>query len=260
MRFLTNTRACQSALEADKNYPNGHIYRLDGSPAVFICKNKIDLGLAACRDQIMQDTMNNNGWNATVYGRTNNEYNPLARSTFSTNTRNQIVRAAYNSLDIALREQVLPHCMCRGFKFYDMIMARGNTDAFIVHRRQHLVYRLNDHFDNPNVVNGVKGHADDSLYHNGWVRNDVDRTFVGLLYLTTQREGCDQDSGTEFSGGDLRFPMISEDASDKEYSYHPKFSEMIIFPASPLYLHAVPKVTAGTRIVVTTWWTIPGYN
>jgi hypothetical protein len=260
MRFLSNLPAFKFAADADANYDHGHIYAIDDAPAVFVCKTKIDLGLAACRDRLIQDTLNNQGRYATVYGRTDNEYNPVARSTFSTSTRDQTVRAAYNALDISLRDQVLPYVKCRGFDFHDMIMARGNQNVFQVHQRQHLVYQADDHFDNPHLVNGTRGHADDSLFQNRWVRNDPQRIFVGLLYLSTRNEECAIDSRTEFAGGELRFPMVTNSDDDTPFAYSPKFGELVFFPASPLYIHAVPKITKGTRIVVTTWYSIPGYN
>ena len=259
VEFRKSASGYAAALAAEKNYDNGQIYRIDGAPALFETKAKIDLGLERCRDQIIDDYRNNFGRPSTVYGANGGEVSAEYRSGFNVNTRNQIIRAAYNALDINFREQVLPDIKCRDFEFYNMIFDRKADAAFGITDRQQLMYQLDDHFDGPQTT-GVRGHADDSVFDgSAWTRNDPRRIMVGLLYLTNYDPKALPRSDVSFAGGELLFPLLT-DRDDREYRIRPEFGDIVYFPASPLYLHAVTKITAGTRVVVTTWYNIPGYN
>jgi 2-oxoglutarate-Fe(II)-dependent oxygenase superfamily protein len=259
VRFRTDSAAYPAALASEANYENGHIYKIDGTPALFETKNKIDLGLGRSRDQILDDFRNNNGRPSAIYANGGAAVNPDFRSGFSATTRHNSIRAAYNSLDINFRDLVLPDLKCKSFEFHDMIFQRGNADVFGITDRQQLIYQLDDHFDGPPTL-GVRGHADDSLFNGTrWNRNDPRRVMVGLLYLTSFDPAALPRSDTTFAGGELFFPLLT-DGNGKEYRIRPEFGDIVYFPASPLYIHAVTKLTAGTRVVVTTWYNIPGYN
>lgn len=254
MDFMEEHPGFAAALASEANYKHGHIRRPDSKPALFLTTNRIDLGLAACRDAILDDINNGNGAQAPVY-RGSDDVGPDSRfrSTLIANSRHEALRAAYNSLDICMRDQIMPRIACNDFIFSQ----RYSSNPFTVHRRQQLVYQTNDHFQN--TGNGIKGHADDSIWQGKWVRNDPQRHIVGLLYLTDHVDRAVDDDPYRFSGGDLIFPMIA-DHTNVPFVVHPYFGMLCFFPASPLYIHMVSKITSGTRIVVTTWYSLDGYE
>lgn len=247
MQFLTNAPDFDLSFKSAENYPSGHIFKKDGSPAVFVVKNKIDLGLKECRSAIIQEMHVGNGTPAKIYSEDQRSIVDLkARSILVLRSRDEHLRAAYNALDMGFRDRVLPNCKCS----FDL------SPNFEIHARQQLMYQPNDHFSNRNGQHNA--HADDSLFVNGkWVRNDIRRHFVGLLYLSDHVEKV-EDENTQFSGGHLEMPLISENGKDP-YIFKPKYGTILYFPASPLYLHGVPKITDGNRIVVTTWFTLENY-
>jgi len=75
------------------------------------------------------------------------------------------------------------------------------------------------------------------------------RMVTSLCYLNTKDSNL---IGFGYSGGSLVFPGIT-DTDGKPLTYEPKEGDLVIFPSSWEYCHAVTPITTGYRTAITTF-------
>lgn len=263
MQFLKDKTGFASMYSAEANYPDGFL-GASGSedPYVAVVQSANTDLLVRMRTRLLARHRAGMSRRSTVYaaGTITDGATDLDQRSSHHVDPDMGMLPAYNELDMAL--ETLRDGM--GCKTYPSMAGKG----FGLNGRHQIVYEAGDHFEHHAqhyIERGFRGHSDDSVFRNmdgthGWVRNDIRRHMVGLLWLT---EGVDQveDPDAQFSGGDIVLPFVSENGDpERPLTITPKLGLMCFFPANPLYLHFVRKITAGTRITLTGWYTFFNYR
>jgi predicted 2-oxoglutarate/Fe(II)-dependent dioxygenase YbiX len=77
-----------------------------------------------------------------------------------------------------------------------------------------------------------------------------DRLISAILYINPKD---DNTTGWGYTGGSLTFPGIIDEAG-KPLTINPKEGDLVIFPSSWIYSHAVTPVTSGYRLAATNFF------
>lgn len=77
-----------------------------------------------------------------------------------------------------------------------------------------------------------------------------DRIISAILYVNPKD---DNTTGWSYTGGSLVFPGILDEAGNA-LTINPKEGDLVIFPSSWIYSHAVTEVTSGYRLAITNFF------